>query len=60
MQERETITEFEKFNRDPKSQRVHIKIEGCSEKNIIVHELEDFGHTYKSPKQILKLDILKE
>lgn len=57
--ERETISEFENFKGDEKYQREIIgTLQGCPAEEIDCIELEDFGHTYKKPQGVLKLNIL--
>lgn len=59
-EKRETISEFENFKCDEKYQREQIShLQGCPAEEISCIELEDFGHTYKKPQGVLKLNILK-
>lgn len=58
-EKRETISEFENFKGDEKYQRKQIShLQGCPAEEISCIELEDFGHTYKKPQGVLKLNIL--
>lgn len=35
-------------------------IKNCSPDKIIVRELNEFGHTYEAPKDVLKMNILQD
>lgn len=56
--ERETISEFENFKGEKYKREIISTLHGCPAEEIDCIELEDFGHTYKKPQGVLKLNIL--
>lgn len=56
----EIISEYCNFKHGEHDQRgIPADIEGISKDKIIVRELENFGHTYKKPQGVLKMNILE-
>ena len=61
-EKRETLSEFENFigNKEKFTREKVNAINGCPTEQIETIELEEFGHVYKKPQGILKMNILRD